>query len=84
VVGTSIGLEGLDVQPGLHVLMADEPRAFADATYRLLTNDTLAASLVTSGRQFVEERYSWAGIADSFARRVLDMAIGDLKSSRAD
>ena len=37
VVSTTIGAEGLDALDGVHLLLADEPEAFADACHRLAT-----------------------------------------------
>jgi glycosyltransferase involved in cell wall biosynthesis len=74
VVGTSIGLEGLDLVAGQHALVADDPRAFATAIVCLLGDDQLAAGLVAAGRRLVEDRYSWSHIADRFADAV--MAVG--------
>jgi glycosyltransferase involved in cell wall biosynthesis len=71
VVGTSIGLEGLDLVDGQHALVADDPQAFATAILRLLGDDQLAAGLVTAGRRLVEDRYSWSHIADRFAEAVI-------------
>src|SRR5207302_4004164 len=39
VVGTSVGLEGLDIEDGVHALVADEPPTLADAVVRVLTDD---------------------------------------------
>ncbi len=74
VVGTTIGVEGLDLQPEREVLIADDPAAFAAATIRLLHDDHLAASLAAAGRAAVEARFDWAPIAARFADAVLDIA----------
>ena len=36
VVSTSLGAEGLDVEDGVHLLIADDPEQFAAAVVRLL------------------------------------------------
>lgn len=64
VVTTSVGCEGLDLRDGADVLLADEPRAFADAVSRLLTEPALRHSLARHGRYTVEQQYSWDIIAD--------------------
>ena len=74
VVGTSIGLEGLDLVPDEQALFADDPPALAAAIVRLLTDDGLAASVAAAGRLAVEERFAWSGIARSFADSVVAMA----------
>ncbi len=72
VVGTTIGLAGLDLVDGRHALVADDPASFAAAVVRLLRDDDLADHLVVEGRRLVEDRYGWAGIADCFVDVVLD------------
>lgn len=72
VVGTTIGLGGLDYTSGIHALVADDPAGLADAIVRVLREDRLATGLATQGRALVEERYRWDRIADRFA----DLALG--------
>jgi polysaccharide biosynthesis protein PslH len=59
VVATSIGAEGIDVQPERDLLLADKPRDFANAVLRLLTQPAEAAALGLRGRRLVERAYSW-------------------------
>ena len=75
-VGTSIGMEGLDLQPSRHFLLADVPGDFAAAVVRLLCDDRLAASMGAAGRGAVEDRYRWPAIAEQFARAVTAVATG--------
>lgn len=58
IVTTSIGCEGIAVEDGRHVLVADEPEAMAAAILRIAGDAALAAGLRREGRKFVEERYS--------------------------
>ena len=59
VVSTSIGCEGLMIEPGKHLLVADQPEAFADAVIDLLGNRRLRQELGSAGRNLVESSYSW-------------------------
>jgi glycosyltransferase involved in cell wall biosynthesis len=59
VVSTSVGCEGIDAQNGEHLLVADEPREFAEAVVEIVRNDELAARLGRNGRRLVEEKYDW-------------------------
>src|SRR5262249_28934027 len=59
VVATSIGAEGIEVQHGRDLLLADEPRDFANVVLRLLAKPAEAAALGLRGRHLVEEAYSW-------------------------
>lgn len=67
VVGTSIGLGGLDVEHERDVLVADRAEDFAAAVVRLCTDDALAASLAASARALAERRYDWAEIGTRYA-----------------
>ena len=59
VVTTTIGLEGIDAQPGEDVLVADSPADFAGAVTRLLRDDSLQFRLAANGRRLAEQRYDW-------------------------
>jgi glycosyltransferase involved in cell wall biosynthesis len=62
IVSTTIGAEGIVVEPEENILIADEADTFAQATIRLLTEPSLADKLVQNGRQTVLEKYSWQKI----------------------
>jgi sugar transferase (PEP-CTERM/EpsH1 system associated) len=62
VVSTSIGAEGLRIDAGTEVLIADRPEQFAEETIRVLANADLRESLGKAGRQLVERLYSWETI----------------------
>jgi sugar transferase (PEP-CTERM/EpsH1 system associated) len=59
VVSTSIGYQGLGVEPGKHLLLADQPEAFAQAVVELLHNPSMRIALGKAGRSLVEAEYSW-------------------------
>jgi glycosyltransferase involved in cell wall biosynthesis len=62
VVSTTIGAEGIDVTPGEHLLIADEPAAFAEAVVRLLRDRPLADRLAANGRRHALSRYDWRAV----------------------
>jgi glycosyltransferase involved in cell wall biosynthesis len=66
-VSTSIGIEGLDLRDGTHLLVADGPEAFAAAIERLLDDDNLWQRLAQDGRRAVEAIHGRAAVADRFA-----------------
>ena len=74
VVGTTIGLEGLDLRSGHDVLVADDAAGFAAATVRVLGDGALAASLAEAGRATVEARFDWSRIATRFTDLVVAVA----------
>ena len=59
VVSTSQGCEGLAVESGKHLLVADEPAAFAQSVIALLHNEQQCETLGNNGRMLVENEYSW-------------------------
>jgi glycosyltransferase involved in cell wall biosynthesis len=59
VVSTSLGYEGLDLEEGRHLLVADEPAAFAARVTELLRDPARRAALGREGRRQVEETYDW-------------------------
>lgn len=59
VVSTRVGVEGIDAQPGQHLLVADEPREFAQRVIELLRDPAAAARLARSARELVVTRYEW-------------------------
>ena len=68
VVSTTVGAEGLDLGIGEEILIADEPKAFAEAVLRLLTDASLRRRLGEKGRARVERDYDWCGIGEKLLR----------------
>jgi glycosyltransferase involved in cell wall biosynthesis len=69
IVSTTIGVEGLDVRNGEHLLIADTPADFAESVIRVLTDSDLAQKLGENGRKFVCENYSW----ETVSKRLLNI-----------
>lgn len=57
MVTTSIGREGIDVQHGRELLIADEPEAFAAAVIELLEDPEKGVALGAAARGLAETRY---------------------------
>jgi sugar transferase (PEP-CTERM/EpsH1 system associated) len=66
VVSTVVGAEGLPVENGENILLADKPDEFGDLVLELLSNAQRRARLGRAARALVEERYSWASAAEVF------------------
>lgn len=66
VVSTSLGIEGLPVEPGVHYALADDPAAFAAEVVRLLEDRNAAALLGAQARSLVAERFSAETVARQF------------------
>jgi glycosyltransferase involved in cell wall biosynthesis len=80
VVSTSLGCEGIAVEDGRHLLIADTPADFARAVLRVLADRTLADELGRQGRAFMVSQYDYrvacrpldaiyAGGLDGYSRR---------------
>lgn len=69
LVSTRLGAEGLPVVDGQHLLLADQPEAFASAIVRILQDRQLAGRLAANCRELVSRDY---GI-DALARQARDI-----------
>ena len=70
VVSTSKGAEGLDLQDGVHLLIADNPIEFSKATIKLLKDPQLRSDLEHRARKLIELKYDWKLIGDQFTAQV--------------
>ena len=66
VVSTTVGAEGLGLEPGRHFIAADDPGAFADSVIALLRDPARRLALGDAGRELVEACYSWPTVARRF------------------
>ncbi len=67
VVATRFGAEGFGLTPGEHLLVADEPAAFAAAIVTLLSDSEARMHIGQAGREFIEMRYSPAAVQRQLA-----------------
>lgn len=66
VVSTTVGAEGLSLDPGREVVLADTSELFADAVCGLLADPARRRALGETGRVLVDTHYSWAQVARTF------------------
>jgi glycosyltransferase involved in cell wall biosynthesis len=63
LVSTTLGVEGIPVRGGEHVLIADDARSFADAVVSLLRDQAAGGArsraLGEAARSFVEKQFTW-------------------------
>jgi hypothetical protein len=72
VVSTTIGAQGLGLEPGRHLLVADDTESFALACVSALTQPALRERLVAEGQAVFLQRHQW-----SVAReRIRALALG--------
>lgn len=70
VVATTKAAEGLEVTDGEHLLLADDPAAFAHRVLELLATPDLRQRLTANARRLVEQQYDWAAIGCRFVTLV--------------
>jgi glycosyltransferase involved in cell wall biosynthesis len=71
VVSTRLGAEGLHVEDGVHLLLADDPEEFAAATVRLLGDSRLRMRLAEAAEALYLDRYD-GRLADQGVRRLVE------------
>jgi glycosyltransferase involved in cell wall biosynthesis len=71
VVSTSLGCEGLNVVDNQHLLIRDQPIAFAEAVVQLVSDPTCRQTLRVQGRQLVEQHYDWDKIFRDAVTQIL-------------
>ena len=81
VVSTTVGAEGLDVVPDRHIVLADEPRAFAESVLRLLDDAKRCLDLAIEGRRLVEQHYGWDALANKFGNFIREIVAKETLSS---
>jgi glycosyltransferase involved in cell wall biosynthesis len=62
LVSTTVGCEGIEVTPGEHLLVEDDPERFADAAVALLEDRDRGRALGEAGRRLAVERYDWSAL----------------------
>lgn len=74
VVSTRAGAEGLRVVAGRHLLVADEPTAFAAEVVRLARDPAERQRLGREGRALVEAEYDWRVVLAPMSQAVDEVA----------
>ncbi len=76
IISTKTGVEGWDVQDGVHVLIANTPDEFVRQTKKILTDKSLYETIRKNAYLLVKEKYNWKKIAES-----LEIAYRKIKKS---
>ncbi len=71
VVATSAVADGLMVQPGHNIVVADEPKHFAQKVADLCRFDELCRAIGEAGHRCVAMQYCWAQALQDYERTVL-------------
>jgi glycosyltransferase involved in cell wall biosynthesis len=73
VVSTTLGYEGIEASDGEHLLVRDDPKEFAEAIVRLMSDAALWRKLRYAGRDLVRERYSWDRVFEPLEEALIDL-----------
>lgn len=63
VVSTSLGIEGIKAQDGVHALVRDTSLELAEAAITILTNQKLANKLALNAKELVTRNFNWEKIS---------------------
>jgi glycosyltransferase involved in cell wall biosynthesis len=74
IVATSRAAEGLPLEDGVNILIAEDEQAFVDAVVRLLNQPELAGEIATAARELVEQQFDWSGLESQFALLIESVA----------
>jgi polysaccharide biosynthesis protein PslH len=77
IVSTSLGAEGLELQAGRQLEIADAPDAFAGHVARLLRDGAARRELAEAGRALAVARYDWESLGSQ-----LEAVLADAAASR--
>jgi polysaccharide biosynthesis protein PslH len=77
VVTTSIGCEGIAVENGRHLLIADSPQDFANAILQVIDDNRIAQLLIDNGRKLVETLYDYEVVYRTFNTVYMKVTSGD-------
>jgi len=66
VVSTSVGAEGLPLENGKQIVIADTPEAFANSCLQLLSNAAMREQMSRAAWDFVDGRFSWEAVTRDF------------------
>ncbi len=80
VVSTAKGAEGLELESGHHLVIADEPQEFAQAVIRLLEDEEFRKELTSNACRVVAAKYDWSVILPRFVELVEEVSRCDQKS----
>lgn len=76
VVCTPLAVSALQATAGQHLMVADQPAAFARAILDLLDNQALREKIGQAGRAFVETEHDWDRIAAALERIYIQVGEG--------
>jgi glycosyltransferase involved in cell wall biosynthesis len=77
VLSTPIGIEGIEVENGVHAMVEPDLAAFPDRIQELLQDRPRAQQIATAGWQFVRENYSHERLLQLVGDALRDLGLND-------
>ena len=75
IVASAIAAEGIDVEEGRNIMLADSPQDFVDAIGSLFESESLRLEIGKEARKLSEEKYEFAKIGEKlsdFYQKIID------------
>lgn len=82
IVSTSIGAKGLNITPEKDVIIADNPKDFAEHVIELLHDEQLRRKIGINARKTVEKNYSWEKVIDQLIKALEGLVENERYTSR--
>ena len=73
IVTTSIGIQGLQVENGKNIIVADGPKDFAQKTIRLLKDSNMRKELSKNARELFEKNYKLSSVKNKIQKVYSDV-----------
>lgn len=78
IVTTPVGCEGIALSDGVHALIADDPRNFADSCLRVLMSGELRQTLADQAAELFMTSYRWSSVEAKVAELAREVAADSL------
>ena len=75
VVSTAIGIEGIDLKPDVHYLLAEKPAEFAEQVLKLLRNREIGIQQVIAAQEVLRQKYTWDVIRNQLTAKLKDFIL---------
>jgi hypothetical protein len=73
VVSTTLGVEGIDAEDDVHLLVRDDPDEYAEAIVRLMSDELFWRRLRYAGAELVRARYSWDRVFEPLEDALIEL-----------
>jgi glycosyltransferase involved in cell wall biosynthesis len=78
VVSTRVGMEGLPLEPGVELEVADDPAVFADRICALLEDPEQGSGMALRAADRIRKTFGWEAVSDRFME-ICETACGSVR-----